>query len=61
MSTALDIAVGFGKFLAAATPELAKLWASAGHDTAAALSLLKKALYAARAKTDDDLKKKHGK
>lgn len=61
MSTAADIAIAFGKFLAAATPDLVRIWMSKGQDNAAALAVIKQALGTARSKIDDALDKKHGK
>lgn len=61
MSTATDIALGFGKFLAAATPDLVRLWMSKGQDNAAALAVIKRAMSAARTQVDEALDKKHGK
>lgn len=53
-------AVTFAKFIAAAIPELAALWESAGRDNAAALRLAKRAFAAARERVDEALAKKHG-
>lgn len=61
MSTAAEVALGFGKFLAAATPDLVKIWMSKGQDTAAALAVLKRALSEARSKVDAAIDKKHAK
>lgn len=59
LSTAADGAITFGKFIAAAIPELAALWESAGRDNAAALRLAKRAFATARAQVDAALAQKH--
>lgn len=60
MSMAEDIAVGFGKFLAGATPELVKLWLASGRDAKAAIAVIKRANVLARADVDAALARKHG-
>jgi len=59
MSVATDLVGGFGRFLAAAWPDLVTLWESHGKDNAAALRAFREALAVARAKTDADLDRKH--
>ena len=59
MSVATEVVGGFGRFLAAAWPDLVALWESHGKDNAASLKALREGFAIARAKTDADLDKKH--